>query len=411
MKKVLNAIKQFFILILQSIALGILYIFTKIKYRIKINNNNIELPREPAIYLSNHQTNWDAIFYRIFLPKRIFFLAHDELFKNKFTAWFFTNICDTVKRGSSKNDISAVKQLIQLKKEKKNIGIFPEGGIPFWGETNPIEKNIAKLCKKLGMPIVIHQIYGGSFVNPRYSTNKAKIRPVIERKRIITTEELETLSVDELLAIINENLYVNDFEIQKTRQLEINRPKPAEQLERGLFCCPHCHSFNTLKSENETIKCTNCNFYNVVNKFELLESKQPEYTYFNNYIEWNNFQLKYLNEYLSNYNKEEAIITTYYSDIQYGIETESYSHIEKLEGSLEVFKDKLIITIGLDIYEIPYSDVLYAYVEFRETLEIKMSANKVRIESKDSIWSPYQFAKTINILKSLNLRKPVIQKE
>ncbi|MGN1227531.1 MAG: lysophospholipid acyltransferase family protein [Christensenellales bacterium] len=403
MKKIFHAIKEFFILILQCLMIAVLFVYTKIKFRVKLNKNQIDLPKEPAIFLCNHQTNWDPLFMRILIPRRIYFIAHDELFKNKFTAWLFTNLFDTIKRGANKNDIRAVKSLLQLKKEKKNIGVFPEGGIPYWPETLKIEDNIAKLCKKLDMPIVLHHIYGGSFVYPRYVNHKGRIRPVIERKRVISKEELSAMSVEELAEIINECLYVNDFAIQKKRKVAISRKRPAESIESGVFCCPHCHSFNTLISSNNVIKCTSCDFYNVVNKYDLLESPEPKFLYFEDYLQWNTYQIEYLKEYLSKYdNIDTPILTVYSCDVKYGKSTDSYSHIEEQDGSLELFKNHMLITIGLDVYEVPYSEVTFGYVEFRSTLEIKMVNNKIRLSNERVKWSPYQFATTINLLKEIN---------
>lgn len=409
MKKIFDKILEFFIIILQYIMIGVMYVFCKIKFRVKINKNGIELPKEPAIYLCNHQSNWDPIFFRVLLPKRIYFMAHDELFKNKFTAWCAKHLIDTVKRGANKNDIGAIKQLLELKKHGKNIGIFPEGGISFWCESSKVPENMAKLCKKLGMPIVLHQLNGASFYYPRYNDNKARVRPIIERKRVIKAEEVASMSIEELTAIINECLYVNDFEMQKKRMINLHRKHPAESVEKGLFCCPHCKAFGSLSTKDNVIKCKECGFYNIVNAYGLLESPDPNFGYYEDFIQWDRFQLSYLDEYLANYKDyEKPILASYSSFVKYGEETESYSLIEEQDGCLEIFKDYILLTIGLNIYKIPYSDVTYAYVEFRDTLEIKMATTKLRLHhiEENFKWSPYHFAKVINALKKLNEQQP-----
>lgn len=408
MKKILNAIKNGFICILQWILKAVLFVFCKIKFRVKIVKNGLELPKEPAIFLCNHQCNWDPIFFRTLMNRKIYFLAHDELFKNKFTAWCATNLLNTVKRGSSKNDVSAVRQLLELKRQKRDIGVFPEGGISFWCETLPIPANMAKLCKKLDMPIVLHQINGASFYYPRYNDYKGRVRPIIERKRVITRAELAELSVEELTKIINECLYVNDFEMNKVRRVDLHRKNSAEKVERGLFCCPHCKAFGTLETKGDVIKCRKCNFYNIVNKYELLDSPVPNFAYYEDFIQWDRFQLNYLSEYLNDYNDEsKPILETHSAIMQYGNATEAYADIEEELGSLEVFKDYLLLTLGLNEYKIPYSDVTYAYVEFRDTLEVKMSNTKLRLKYEDVVWSPYHYSKAINILKRQSMQRQI----
>ena len=404
MKKIFNSILEFFIIILQGIMIGVMFVFCKIKFRVKLNKNGIELPKEPAIFLCNHQSNWDPIFFRVLMPRRVYFLAHDELFKNKFTAWCAKHLIDTVKRGASKNDIGAIRQLLELKKQCRNIGIFPEGGISFWCESSKVPENMAKLCKKLKMPIVLHQLNGASFYYPRYNDFKAKVRPIINRMRVITAEEVEAMSVEELTRIINECLYVNDFEMQKKRMVNLRRKHPAEKVERGLFCCPHCNEFGTLSTKDNVMKCSKCGFYNIVNRYELLESPNPNFAYYEDFIAWDRFQIDYLGEYLAKYKEmDKPILSTYSGICKYGNETDSYSHIEEQDACLEVFKSHLLLTIGLDVYNIPYSDVIYAYVEFRDTLEIKMANTKLRLRHEEGVvWSPYHFAKTINALKQIH---------
>lgn len=402
MKKLIKPFKVAFTFFLQCLLVATLFIHTKIKFRVKLKTNGIKLPKEPSIYLCNHQTNWDPVFHRLLMPKIIYFLGHDELFKTKLAAWTFTNVFKTVKRGSSKNDIGAIKQLMMLKKKGKNIGVFPEGGIPYFGETLPIPDNIAKLCKKLDMPIVLHRIYGGALIYPRYNTNKARIRPVLERMRVLSREEVQNLSIEELSKIINENLYINEFKLQETRKLETKRKNPAEAIEKALYVCPHCHKFNTLKSSGNTIKCTDCGFYNIVDKYDLLQSPMPQYKYFNNYIEWNNFQTDYTKKVLIGFEDTKNDITSEFNlyvkicDIE-----ESFTGVKEEQGSIELFKDCILITIGLNEYKFSYSDVNQAHVEFRSTLEIKFREKKVRFVNDEKIWSPYKMAKIINIQKEI----------
>ena len=405
MSKFTEKLKSARAIAFQCIALPTCAVISKIKFKIKVKRNDIKLPKEPAIYLCNHQTNWDPVWHRALIHKRVFFIGHDELFNSKFRAWCFENLFDCVKRGANKNDVGAIKQLFALKKQNRSIGIFPEGGIPFWNETNYIEDNIAKLCKKLDMPIVIHRLYGASFYFPRYyHPNKARIRPVIERMRVISREELKDMSVEELSKIINEDLYVNDYAIQKERKIITKRKKSAEHLDKGLFCCPHCHEFNTIVTEDDTIKCTKCGFYNVVDEYGLFTSPNEEYKHFEDPIEWNHFQTNYLIDYLKAYNEiDKPILTRYDAYVKCCDTTVNYMDVEEQQGSIEVYKDNILLTIGLDSYTINYKDILKCYVEFGSTLEIKTSTIKVRVVDDTVIWSPYQFAKTINILKAMKL--------
>ena len=58
----------------------------------KFNKNGIVLPDEPVLFLCNHQNNFDAIRLRVQNKRRIVFVAHDELYRNKFFNSTFSTI-------------------------------------------------------------------------------------------------------------------------------------------------------------------------------------------------------------------------------------------------------------------------------------------------------------------------------
>ena len=46
----------------------------------------------------------------------------------------------------------------------------------------------------------------------------------------------------------------------ENKMLAYRGKKPAETLERMLYCCPNCQSFESLKSKNDTLKCDSCGY-------------------------------------------------------------------------------------------------------------------------------------------------------
>ncbi len=85
------------------------------------------IPKEgKTIVYSNHISMLDPVLIGCILPRRVYFMAKEELFKNPLLRWLLTNLgAFKVKRGSA--DISAVKNALKVLKEDKVFGIFPEG--------------------------------------------------------------------------------------------------------------------------------------------------------------------------------------------------------------------------------------------------------------------------------------------
>ncbi len=82
---------------------------------------------EPFIICSNHISLLDMfLFVPPMLPRRIHFMAKQELFKIPILASILRGVgAFPVKRGSG--DLNAVKTTLKLLKQGKTIGIFPEG--------------------------------------------------------------------------------------------------------------------------------------------------------------------------------------------------------------------------------------------------------------------------------------------
>ncbi|MBC7075771.1 MAG: 1-acyl-sn-glycerol-3-phosphate acyltransferase [Syntrophomonadaceae bacterium] len=80
----------------------------------------------PVIIASNHVSNWDPIVVALVVHRPVYFMAKEELFRNMLSAKFFSKLhAFPVKRGVA--DRKAIKCAIDLLKQGKLVGIFPEG--------------------------------------------------------------------------------------------------------------------------------------------------------------------------------------------------------------------------------------------------------------------------------------------
>lgn len=86
-------------------------------------------------------------------PKRVHFMAKEELFKNPIFRWVFTTIgAYPVKRG--KADLRAFRRTYQLIKEGGIVGIFPEGTRQKKGELGEAKRGVAQIVKRTEVEVV-----------------------------------------------------------------------------------------------------------------------------------------------------------------------------------------------------------------------------------------------------------------
>ncbi|MBR2969676.1 MAG: 1-acyl-sn-glycerol-3-phosphate acyltransferase [Clostridia bacterium] len=89
-----------------------------------------EIKKQKAVLImSNHTGMLDpVIMHFAFVYRRLWFLALDNMFKKKFSSWFFRNInCIEIKRENM--NIASYKNMIDYLDRDKAVCIFPEGQI------------------------------------------------------------------------------------------------------------------------------------------------------------------------------------------------------------------------------------------------------------------------------------------
>lgn len=114
------------------------------------------LPKKQGYVLTcNHYSNMDPVMIDVKLVKKIRFLAKKELFKNKFAGFFLKKFgAHPVDRGAS--DIKAFKFALETLKNKKPLGIFPEGtrNKTESDDMQEIKSGAIVFASKAGVPIV-----------------------------------------------------------------------------------------------------------------------------------------------------------------------------------------------------------------------------------------------------------------
>ncbi|NMC57643.1 MAG: 1-acyl-sn-glycerol-3-phosphate acyltransferase [Eubacteriaceae bacterium] len=134
--------------------------FEKLFFNIKIQGLNTLPLGQKAILCANHTSNIDSIILMIRCNRNIYFLAKKELFKTKFSAWFFEklNVICVDRQGT---DAAAIKKALRVLKDEKLLGIYPEGTTKKGGK-QLIEPKAGALMIALAAkaPIIPVAIYG-----------------------------------------------------------------------------------------------------------------------------------------------------------------------------------------------------------------------------------------------------------
>lgn len=375
----------------------VLYPYTFFFQNVRFKYNKNKLPKGNFVLIGNHQSNWDGVWANLMFPFRfIHFIVNDELFRNKFGRVLLGSILQQIKRGVSINDISGVRKLIEVKKEGKNIGIYPEGDIAYWNTNLSITTAIAKLLKGLKLPIVFVRIEGARIRSPRWANMPYRARPTYSLNRVINIDELGQLDVESLYEIIKKEIAYDDNKWQIENKVKVIGFNRAENLERGLYVCPNCKSFETLHSKKHTLGCEKCGYTVEHNRLFQFVSNKNDVIY-DNVNDWEIFQTKELYS-LINSKIEKVILETKDVWMAHTSEILPFSYKKKVKGNLYLYKDKLVFDDLIQKFEFRFSETHQETLNFKQTLEIRLNNEVYRFEKKTP-WSAYMWVRAIRYLK------------
>ncbi len=313
--------------------------YSRLKYNAKIEKFKDEGKR-PYLILFNHQTAHDQFFVGMSFAQPLYFLASEDIFSIGWVSSVIKYLVAPIPIKKQTTDIQAIRTCISVAKEGGSIALAPEGNRTFHGKPVYINPTIAYLAKKIGLPIALYKIEGGYGVQPRWSdvVRRGKLRCYVSK--VIEPEEYKEMTNDELSALIEKELYVDEANVSG----EFHHKKNAEYLERAMYVCDTC-GLSEFESNGDIIECKKCH-----KKIRHLPTKELEGVGFDfpfRFVaDWYEYQCDFVNSFDMLNCGDEPI----YSDTVTLSEVIVYKNKNVLcpETQLALYKDRL--TVGeLDV--------------------------------------------------------------
>ena len=229
-----------------------LHLYCKLKYHIKIEKIK-ENPKGQYVVLFNHQTAFDQFFVSLSFHRPVYFIASEDLFSKGWVSRLISWIAAPIPFCKSTSDASAIMTCMRIAKAGGSVGLSPEGNRTYSGTTEHMKPSIVKLVRSFKLPLALYRIEGGYGVQPRWShtLRRGKMRSYVSR--VVTPEEYNAMSDDELFLLIQKELYVDE---RKDLALFYSK-KSAEYLERAMYVCPRC-GLSAFETKNDIISCKRC---------------------------------------------------------------------------------------------------------------------------------------------------------
>jgi len=188
--------------------------------------------------------------------------------------------------------IRSVNLVINMLHAKSNgdiVVLFPEARYSLCGTTAILPKSLGKMVKKMNVPLVTLIMHGHHINSPMWCLGNRKAKPVeSEMKLLLTQEETQSLSVDEINAKIIEAFQYDEYAWQKEKGVRIKTKTRAEGLHKILYQCPACNAEYKMSSKGTVLRCDNCGkTWEMSELGELCaQAGETEYSHIPDWYEW-----------------------------------------------------------------------------------------------------------------------------
>ncbi len=262
--------------------------FLPLRYNIKKNNSEILHTDKPYLIIGNHVLAEDPVIINSHSNRLIRYIASDT---NYDTLWkkIILNLGGAVPFSKGNADVKAVKHLLRLTRVSKPIGLYPEGGRCWSGETEEIIYSTAKLIKMFKIPVYKVITKGGYLKKPRWAQYYRKGKIFMDYEILFNTNQIKEMSQEEIYEEMKIGIYHNEYQWQRENKIEFKGKNKAEHIERLLYICPECKSLDSIYSQGDKFKCKNCGEEWRIDLYGFIQGR-----YFDDTVKWNNWQKEIL---------------------------------------------------------------------------------------------------------------------
>ena len=214
---------------------------------------------KPYIVVSNHASREDYVFTApAFWPDTFnFVVGYNEFFRSHLHG-VLTQMQTVPKKNFTKQP-NSIRQILRIIRDGGRIIILPEGMSSISGASQPCAIGGGHLLKSLKVPVLYTKIAGGYLTAPKFNLEDRPGKVEVKVGVLFTKEQLAELSADEIQAILDEKLYHDDYEWNKTARVKYDgHGRMAENLHQLLYWCPKCGKDLVTASAGDRIWCTNC---------------------------------------------------------------------------------------------------------------------------------------------------------
>lgn len=226
----------------------------KRKQRLHIDNEKLKDIKPPYILMCNHASFYDFYYVKMLVGEdNPSFILNSHIGSNKILKKF-RDKGGFIPKKLFCPDTAGFK-MFKMLKNGYSVVVFPEGRLSVDGRCYPIVEKGTRIYKKKGVTLVLANISGAYYANPKWRKKFFNSDIYVSVKRVIKGEEMKELSVEELDEIIMKSISCDEKAEHFNRYKARNKAKGLENI---LYRCADCGELYTTASDGNDLICTAC---------------------------------------------------------------------------------------------------------------------------------------------------------
>ncbi len=212
----------------------------------------------PYFILSTHASFMDfPQIVRGIMPRTTGWVMSVEEFRRG--DWLMRGIGGIPKRKFT-HDICTAKEIIRyVKKLKHTCTIYPEARFSLAGINERLDKALGKMCKFLGVPVVMCMANGNFINSPQWCKHPyRKIRQEANIYQLLTKEQVAKMPASEIQEVIEKAFVRDEYKWQVEKGYHVKCKERAKGIHNILYKCPACGKEFMMNSAGVNLWCEAC---------------------------------------------------------------------------------------------------------------------------------------------------------
>ena len=258
-----------------------------LKHKGKITKIGMKGIKPPYLLLGNHNAFMDinVLSVATFPHLQNYVIAIDGFIGREKLLRTIGGIC----KRKFTTDYNLINQIKYCIDHKWIVAMFPEARYSLCGTKAIIPTSVARLCRYLKVPVVMLKMHGHHINSPFWNLHDRKVKGIqAELSCLISQEEIETLSLEEIDERIQDAFEYDEYAWQKQNKVHVTYEGRAEGLHKVLYKCPHCGREYRMNSKGIYLFCESCHKkweYTTLGELKAVDG-ETEFSHIPDWYEW-----------------------------------------------------------------------------------------------------------------------------